>query len=284
MRTPSLVVVFVLAGALRVLARELPCPDPKPAFDYTRIDRTLKEPKYGSAKPAYRFLAFGPEGKTIIALVADESKGTGSGFDTLYVDLNANRDITEPGERFALERSQPAKALPGAPDPSLILVSITDWGKDLVKARKLDVPDPTFDYTLAVVCSFLEVVTATKDGSWKVRLVASDGSVPWSTSREDAPVFRYGGNEFSLGNEHFVEKTEGRRITHESGVGQKLAPGTKLVVDGATPFFAGSSPSTVFRQAYCWVPGGHRGLLARIETVRGEPPEPHDTDIILHEY
>jgi hypothetical protein len=284
MKPSSFPLVLLLAMAVAASARELPCPELKPTFDYTKIDRTLKEPKHGSTKPAYRFLAFGPEGKTIIALVADESKGTGSGFDTLYVDLNANHDITEPGERFALERAQPAKPLPGAADPGLILVSITGWGKDLVKARKLDVPDPTFDYTLAVVCSFLEVVTATKDGSWKVRLVASDGSVPWSTSREEAPVFRYGGSELSLGNEHFVEKTEGRRITHENGVGQKLTPGTKLVVDGATPFFAGSSPSVVFRQAYCWVPGGHRGLRARIETVRGEPPEPHDTDIILHEY
>ena len=72
----------------------LPCPQAKPAFDHTKIDRTLKEPKYVSEKPAYRFFAFGPEGKSVMAMVLDESQGTGKGYDVLYIDLNLDRDIT----------------------------------------------------------------------------------------------------------------------------------------------------------------------------------------------
>jgi len=273
----------LLAGAPRAAVRSMPCPDAEPAFDCTRIDRTLKEPKLGSAKPAYRFLAFGPEGKTIVALVADESKGTGQGIDTLYIDLNANRDLTEPGERFALAQARPAKPVGGADGEGLVLVSLSDWGKPVVEKRQLDVPDPVFDYVLSVGSTFVEVTTATKDKSWEVRLVISGASVPWSTSRRDAPVFRFGGNEFHLGNERFVERTEGRRTTQESGVGQRLRPGTKLVVDGATPFFAGSSPSAAFRQAFCWVPGGHRSLRAWVE-AKGGRQEPHVTDLDFHQY
>ena len=272
----------LFAAALQAATTELPCPEPKPAFNYTAIDRTLTEPKYGSGKPAYRFLAFGPAGETIVALVADESKGTGSGVDTLYIDLNANCDLTEPGERFTLEKAQPMKKAPGSAE-DLVLVTLCDWGKDVMKERKLDVPDPTLDYVLAVGCTFVQVTTSTKDGSWKVRLVASDGSVPWSTSRENAPVFRFGGNDFSLRNEDFVLDVAGRGERRESGVGRTLRPGAVLDLDGAIPYFAGSSPSVVFAQGQCWVGGGYRGLRAWIESG-GDPPKPHGTPIDFREY
>jgi hypothetical protein len=98
----------------------IPCPTPKPAFDHARIDRTLKEPKYVSEKPIYRFFVFGPEGKSVMAMVLDESQGTGKGYDVYYVDLNLDRDITGEGERFACQKPQQAtvsayKAPPAPP-------------------------------------------------------------------------------------------------------------------------------------------------------------------------
>jgi len=299
----SLATLMLMMGCLFGSAKEMPCPDPLPAFDHTAIDRTLKEPKYGSAMPAYRFLAFGPEGRTIVALVADESQGTGKGYDTLYVDLNADHDLTGPSERFKLDKSAPAKPVHGLPS-HFVLLTLSDWGKDVVKPRKLDVPDPTFDYTLGVVSSFVEVTTATKnmdesrkgrgakpsartapgsgDNGWKTRLVASDGAVPWSVLAAEAPVLRFGGSDFHLKNEDFVWKTEGRREFRENGVGQRLGPGTRIKLDGATPFFAGSSPSVVFRQGSCWAPGGHQGLRACIEAQGGAAP--HRTEVVLREY
>jgi hypothetical protein len=268
-----------VAGRLAV-AVELSCPEPKPTFDYATIDRTLKEPAYGSLKPAYRFVALGPEGKTIIALVADESKGLGSGVDTLYVDLNGNRDLTEPEERFVLEKPSPMKEVKGQP---LVTFAVTAWGKDLVKERKLDVPDPTLNYTLAVVCSFLELKAATKDGSWNTRLVCSDGTVPWGTLKSEAPVFRVGGNEFALRNEDFVVTFNGRHNVYGNGVGATLRPGAKIELDGAVPFFAGSSPSVVFAQSQCWVAGGIHGLRGWIETP-GEAKAPHITPVDFRDY
>ena len=125
-------------------------------FDYRTIDRTLKEPKYGSARPAYRFLAFGPEGEYVVAMVADESKGTGRGVDVLYLDLNANHDIAEPAERFALKRPRPMKKLPGGRG-DLVLIRLTAWGETLVPSRRLPVPDPKLRYLLSVANNSLLV-------------------------------------------------------------------------------------------------------------------------------
>jgi len=272
---------LILVATWRLAAAvEMPCPEPKPTFDHAAIDRRLKEPRYGSLKPAYRFLAFGPEGKTVIALVADESKGLGAGVDTLYVDLNANRDITEPGERFVLDKPSPTKEAKGQP---LVTFHITAWGKGLVTERKLDVPDPTFDYTLAVVSSFLQVTVAAKDGSWQTRLSCSDGTVPWGTLKSEAPVFRVGGNEFALRNENFVVTHNGRHNVYENGVGATLRPGAKIELDGAVPFFAGSSPPVVFAQSQCWVSGGVRGIRGWIETP-GDGEKPHITPVVFRDY
>ena len=273
---------WLAAGTARASAREMPCPDPRPAFEPAKIDRSLKEPPYGSTTPAYRFFAFGPEGKTVVAMVADESGGTGTGVDTLYVDLDADRDLTDPNERFLLQKARPMKKAPGAA-PHLVIVSLSDWGKGIVPERKLDVPDPTFRYTLTVGSSFMRVVTATKDGSWQAPLHIYGSTVPWSTSRADAPVFRFGGGELHLRNEGFVLAPSRGRWKSERGVGRTLRPGTKLKVDAVTPFFAGSSPSVVFAQARCWVPGGHRGLRAWLE-ARGQGGEPLVTDIVLRGY
>ncbi len=276
----ALFLPLAMVAALGAQARELPCPEPPPTFDHTKIDRTLKEPAYGSLKPAYRFVALGPEGKTIVALVADESKGLGSGVDRIYVDLNANRDITEPGECFVLDRPCPMKEVKGQP---LVTFHITAWGAGLVKERKLDVPDPTFDYSLAVVSSFLELTAAAKDGSWRVKLSCADGTVPWGTLKSEAPVFRVGGSEFALRNESFITRFNGRGNVYENGVGATLRPGAKIELDGAVPFFAGSSPSVVFAQGQCWVSGGVRGIRGWIETP-GEAKAPHITPVVCRDY
>ena len=63
-----------------------------------RPDRRLvKEPVYRTA-PKYYLLAFGRETKTSVWLVFD---GT-----TLYVDRNADGDLTQPGERFTPKESK----------------------------------------------------------------------------------------------------------------------------------------------------------------------------------
>lgn len=67
------------------------------AADLTKIDRSIvKEPAYKS-KPKYCLLVFGPAAKTRIWLVLDG--------EVLYVDRNANGDLTEMGESQAKDKS-----------------------------------------------------------------------------------------------------------------------------------------------------------------------------------
>jgi hypothetical protein len=63
------------------------------AADSTKIDRRIaKEPVYQSGSPKYCLLVFGAEAKTRVWLVLDG--------DTLYVDRNANGDLTEENEQI----------------------------------------------------------------------------------------------------------------------------------------------------------------------------------------
>ena len=65
------------------------------AADLSKIERTIgKEPAY-QGKPKYCLLVFGPEAKTRVWLVQDG--------DTLYVDRNANGDLTDKDERVAVK-------------------------------------------------------------------------------------------------------------------------------------------------------------------------------------
>jgi hypothetical protein len=77
----------------------------------TRPDRRLtKEPVYQAA-PKYYLLAFGAEAKTSVWLVFD---GT-----TLYIDRNANGDLTEAGERFTPKKSVIYTEIKGVKYPDL---------------------------------------------------------------------------------------------------------------------------------------------------------------------
>lgn len=57
-----------------------------------------REPVYRTKTPKYCLLAFGPEAQSRIWLVLDG--------DTLYVDRNGNGDLTDRGERVALDSSR----------------------------------------------------------------------------------------------------------------------------------------------------------------------------------
>lgn len=68
------------------------------AADLHKIDRTIaKEPAYKN-KPRYCLLVFGEQAQTRVWIVQDG--------DVLYVDRNANGDLTEKGERVSPKESQ----------------------------------------------------------------------------------------------------------------------------------------------------------------------------------
>jgi hypothetical protein len=53
------------------------------------------QPRYSSAKPLYARLALDEKGSKVLDLVFDESGGTGTGYDTIYGDLNFNGDFSD---------------------------------------------------------------------------------------------------------------------------------------------------------------------------------------------
>jgi hypothetical protein len=69
---------------------------PAAAVDYDKVGRRLaKEPKYQTKTPRYVLLLFGPEARLGVWVVLDG--------ETLYVDRDADGDLTGADERFATE-------------------------------------------------------------------------------------------------------------------------------------------------------------------------------------
>jgi hypothetical protein len=78
---------------------------PLAAADLAKIERKIaKEPVYKS-KAKYCLLVFGPEAKTHVWLVQDG--------DTLYVDRNANGDLTEAGKKVTAKKGDYTNAEEG---------------------------------------------------------------------------------------------------------------------------------------------------------------------------
>lgn len=65
----------------------------------------LSEPSYGSEKRVYYAARYGDAEDNIYTFVLDEKNGTGTGFDTLYVDLNNDDRIDVPQESFSVSQS-----------------------------------------------------------------------------------------------------------------------------------------------------------------------------------
>ena len=81
MRTTHLLSALLVAGGMALAAS---------AADLARIDRTIaREPTYRN-RPQYCLLVLGPQARTRVWLVQDGN--------LLYVDRNANGDLTEKGE------------------------------------------------------------------------------------------------------------------------------------------------------------------------------------------
>ncbi len=261
----------------------VPSPTPTPAFDHSKIDRTLVEPTYASQKPAYRFFAFGPEGKSLLAMALDESQGTGQGYDVVYVDLDLDGQLTGAGEKFvcpkpalatksvaprALECGGAAGATCPLPAAGSAVAGADIWiinplatvpappADPKPLTWQLPVADPLLAYELTWVGGEWVVHTKVKDGGWHARLRMKEAGNVWSHDKATAPVYRFGGGEWAFHHD----------ILH----GRTFKPGDSLAIDAVRPFFAGSSPEVPFQNAACWVPGGY--THARYALVSLEQP------------
>jgi hypothetical protein len=65
------------------------------SFEDSPAEILDKEPEYKSEKPMYGSFVLGNAKDRCLTIVLDESGGTGSGYDTLFVDANNNNDLTD---------------------------------------------------------------------------------------------------------------------------------------------------------------------------------------------
>lgn len=246
----------------------LSCPLDKLAFDHAAIDRTLVEPRYASDKPLYRFFAFGPDGKSVMAMVLDESQGTGKGYDVYYVDLNLDRNITAADERFPCKQPLPTKPSPfkaaalsglaqdagGTVVPEECPMVAPEPSAAAGLARTLDIPDPMFKYLLSWEGGKWLVHTMLRSGDWHARLAMYDCGNVWSANKPRAPVYRFGGSEWDF---------------HQDAIrGQVFKPGDDLTVETTAPFFAGSSPEIRWGQeSGLYVYGGYTHARYSLESL-----------------
>src|SRR5262245_12565488 len=85
--------VPIVLGIGHAAAADLP--------DLTKIDRTIrKEPTYNTKRPLYGLAVFGPKAEARVWIVLDKSKPDVDEYDVVHVDLDADGDLTGPGERL----------------------------------------------------------------------------------------------------------------------------------------------------------------------------------------
>lgn len=69
--------------------------------DLSQVDRRIaKQPAYRARRPLYGLLVLGPAAQARIWMVLDQSDPGGGRYDVLYLDRDADGDLTDPAERL----------------------------------------------------------------------------------------------------------------------------------------------------------------------------------------
>ena len=86
----------------------------------------LEQPDYNSKKLYYYAAKYGDADDNIHTIVLDESKGTGTGYNTVYVDLDNNNRIDPNNEKFSFQLGTTRKTI-----PVRIKLTVTSGGKKI---------------------------------------------------------------------------------------------------------------------------------------------------------
>ena len=103
--------------------------------DSTSRRVVAKEPDFVSDKPVWFALALGNGKDRFIAGALDESKGTGKGYDTLYLDSNNNGDLTNAAVKNFKTASQSARNSNIELDPVAVKVAYHDGTSRQLKIK-----------------------------------------------------------------------------------------------------------------------------------------------------
>lgn len=185
--------------------------------DYLAVPRNLvKAPMLVSTNARYALMVLGLDLKNTAILIWDESEGTGKGYDTMYVDVNLNGDLSEPSEKFFCANGDP-KTLPREKYsiPPIVLPSGDRFGLSLESHWEPDtISYPThYEWTDA-----------------KARSILGLSHLPymthlqWGKSIEDAPVH-------VIGSE-FVAMPSVRAGIEPPAKSSMIPPGQDMILPG----------------------------------------------------
>jgi len=88
-------------------------------------EKLRREPSYGSKAPIYYAAIYGDSADSTFTLVLDESRGTSTGYDCLYVDENNDNCLDEKEKIFPVGVGTPANT----PPPRPLRISVTSGGR-----------------------------------------------------------------------------------------------------------------------------------------------------------
>ncbi|MFC1582916.1 hypothetical protein ACFL4W_05195 [Planctomycetota bacterium] len=142
--------------------------------DFSWVSRTgYSLPAFVSAAPRYTLWVLGERNNSVMLMVRDESQGTGTGYDTVYADLNCNGVLTEAGEQISY--SAKFTFTGGETDGP---------GSFYFEAYRNG--DDEWEYP-----SFYRATFPT--GSYDLNNLPGNVTIQWTNSLADAPIYRFGG-------------------------------------------------------------------------------------------
>jgi hypothetical protein len=154
------------------------------ALDLSKVERRIaREPQRVCAKPRYCLVLLGPEAKTRIWMLVDKSQADAKHYDVAYVDLNANGDLTDEGERFQVQPNPDGESHFKFPD-------LVD--------RATGQTHTLFKLTVAEERRTLFLVALTWNGKWKMAGGYPEnpdgGYMQFGATPEEAPILHANGD------------------------------------------------------------------------------------------
>ncbi len=161
--------------------------------DLSWVKRTLKKtPAYKSDKVRYTVWVLGQDRTATMVMAWDESKGPGTGYDTVYLDKNFNGDLTEEGEM--LHHPIPPKTGKKAPQVAFDVSGIKDSSGKSYRMYML-MENGRYHWKSGFYTSWPNPANAKRPHSYKVGLLPGNLQIRFSNTLENAPVYRLGGGD-----------------------------------------------------------------------------------------
>ncbi|MFC1582123.1 hypothetical protein ACFL4W_01160 [Planctomycetota bacterium] len=186
-------VIFLalMLAALLAYGEDLKKVDAFHLEDFSWVSRKLnKLPSFKSENVRYSIWVLGEGQKSVMTMAWDESEGTGKGYDTLYIDRNFNRDLTETDEKLFYANPAPKGQKPpgGTAYEDYVLKGVKEAGGSRVFDFKFHsvYNHDEIEYNSGYTVRGGKVNYTVSNLPWSMKL-------KWGPSIKEAPVYRLGG-------------------------------------------------------------------------------------------